>query len=196
MKKKKLNYKIIPASYFNSNLIIKDNIISKEEMIDIKPKIDLKIDQKSTSRLSLKSIERKEDANELSTNDIIQEPSDNTPYTELDIIALWEKYSEMMEENGKYNIASILRIDKPKLNNETIEVTLPNSTNKIELESVKTEMLEYFRDNLKNKDIYLNITVDEGIQEKFIYTDKDKYDLMRKKNPNIEILKDTFNLSI
>ena len=194
--KKKLNYKIIPASYFNSNLIIKDNIISKEEMIDIKPKLDLKIDQKSTSRLSLKSIERKEDANELSTNDIIQEPSDNTPYTELDIIALWEKYSEMMEENGKYNIASILRIDKPKLNNETIEVTLPNSTNKIELESVKTEMLEYFRDNLKNKDIYLNITVDEGIQEKFIYTDKDKYDLMRKKNPNIEILKDTFNLSI
>ena len=102
----------------------------------------------------------------------------------------------MMEENGKYNIASILRIDKPKLNNETIEVTLPNSTNKIELESVKTEMLEYFRDNLKNKDIYLNITVDEGIQEKFIYTDKDKYDLMKKKNPNIEILKDTFNLSI
>jgi len=194
--KKKLNYKIIPASYFNSNLIIKDNIISKEEMIDIKPKLDLKIDQKSTSRLSLKSIERKEDADELSTNDIIQEPSDNTPYTELDIIALWEKYSEMMEENGKYNIASILRIDKPKLNNETIEVTLPNSTNKIELESVKTEMLEYFRDNLKNKDIYLNITVDEGIQEKFIYTDKDKYDLMRKKNPNIEILKDTFNLSI
>ena len=73
---------------------------------------------------------------------------------------------------------------------------MPNSTNKIELESVKTEMLEYFRDNLKNKDIYLNITVDEGIQEKFIYTDKDKYDLMKKKNPNIEILKDTFNLSI
>jgi DNA polymerase-3 subunit gamma/tau len=102
----------------------------------------------------------------------------------------------MMEENGRYNIASILRIDKPKLNNETIEVTLPNSTNKIELESVKTEMLEYFRDNLKNKDIYLTITVDEGIQEKFIYTDKDKYDLMRKKNPNIEVLKDTFNLSI
>ena len=57
-------------------------------------------------------------------------------------------------------------------------------------------MLEYFRDNLKNKDVYLNIKVDEGIQEKFIYTDKDKYDLMRKKNPNIEILKDTFNLSI
>ena len=57
-------------------------------------------------------------------------------------------------------------------------------------------MLEYFRDNLKNKDIYLNITVDEGIQEKFIYTDKDKYDLMRKKNSNIEILKDAFNLSI
>ena len=194
--KKKLNYKIIPASYFNSNLIIKDNIISKEEIIDVKPKLDFKIDQKSTSRLSLKSIERKGDTNELSTNDIIEKPSDNAPYTELDVIALWEKYSEMMEENGRYNIASILRIDKPELNNETIELTLPNSTNKVELESVKTEILEYFREHLKNKDVYLKITVDEGVKEKFIYTDKDKYDLMKKKNPNIELLKDAFNLSI
>jgi len=194
--KKKFNYKIIPASYFNSNLIIKDNIISKEEMIDIKPKLDLKIDQKSTSRLSLKSIERKEGANELSTNDIIQEPSDNAPYTELDIIALWQKYSEIMEENGRYNIASILRIDKPKLSNETINITLPNSTNKIELESVKIEILDYFKENLKNKSIYLNINVDEGVEKKFIYTDQDKYDLMKKKNPDIEILKNSFNINV
>ena len=194
--KKKLNYKIIPASYFNSNLIIKDNVILKEEVIDVKPKLDLKLDQKSTSRLSLKSIERKEETNELPTNDIIEKPSNNAPYTELDVVTLWEKYSEMMEENGRYNIASILRIDKPKLNNETINITLPNSTNKIELESAKTEILDYFKDNLKNKSIYLNINVDEGIEKKFVYTDQDKYDLMKKKNPDLEILKNSFNINV
>ena len=194
--KKKLNYKIIPASYFNSNLIIKDNVMLKEEVVDVKPKLDLKLDQKSTSRLSLKSIERKEETNELPTNDIIEKPSNNVPYTELDVVTLWEKYSEMMEENGRYNIASILRIDKPKLNNETINITLPNSTNKIELESAKTEILDYFKDNLKNKSIYLNINVDEGIEKKFVYTDQDKYDLMKKKNPDLEILKNSFNINV
>ena len=50
--KKKLNYKIIPASYFNSNLIIKDNIISKEEIIDIKPKSDRNTNGSSGTRIN------------------------------------------------------------------------------------------------------------------------------------------------
>ena len=42
----------------------------------------------------------------------------------------------------------------------------------------------------------MEINVDESVQEKLVYTDKDKYELMKKKNPDIEILKDSFNLSI
>jgi len=192
--KKKFNYKIIPASYFNTNLVANKNVI-KEEIIDIKPKLDIEIDQLKNSSLSLKSIEKKESGNN-SENNIEEEIYENNPYNEADIIALWEKYSEIMEEKGRYNIASILRIDNPILDQNTIKIVLPNSTNKIELENEKKELLIYIRENLQNNNVYMEINIDESVQEKLVYTDKDKYELMKKKNPDIEILKDLFNLSM
>ena len=192
--KKKFNYKIIPASYFNANLITNKNVI-KEEILDVKPKLDIEIDKLTTSRLSLKSVGKKEFINS-SENNIQESSHENNPYNETDIIALWEKYSEIMEEKGRYNIASILRIDNPTLDQNTIKIVLPNSTNKVELENEKKQLLIYLRENLKNNEVYMEINVDESVQEKLVYTDKDKYELMKKKNPDIEILKDSFNLSI
>ena len=192
--KKKFNYKIIPASYFNANLVTYKNVI-KEEILDVKPKLNIEIDKLTTSRLSLKSVGKKDFINS-SENNIEESSHENNPYNETDIIALWESYSEIMEEKGRYNIASILRIDNPTLVQNTINIVLPNSTNKVELENVKKELLIYLRENLKNNDIYMEINVDDSVQEKLIYTDKDKYELMKKKNPDIEILKDSFNLSI
>ena len=192
--KKKFNYKIIPASYFNANLITNKNVI-KEEKLDVKPKLDIEIDNLTTSRLSLKSVGKKEFINS-SENNIQESSHENNPYNETDIIALWEKYSEIMEEKGRYNIASILRIDNPTLDQNTIKIVLPNSTNKVELENEKKQLLIYLRENLKNNEVYMEINVDESVQEKLVYTDKDKYELMKKKNPDIEILKDSFNLSI
>ena len=192
--KKKFNYKIIPATYFNTNLVANENVI-KEEIIDIKPKLDIEIDQLKNSSLSLKSIEKNESVNN-SENNIEEEIYENNPYNEADIIALWEKYSEIMEEKGRYNIASILRIDNPILDQNTIKIVLPNSTNKIELENEKKELLMYIRANLQNNNVYMEINIDESVQEKLVYTDKDKYELMKKKNPDIEILKDLFNLSM
>jgi DNA polymerase-3 subunit gamma/tau len=101
-----------------------------------------------------------------------------------------------MEKKGRFNIASILRIDKPKLLENTIKLTLPNSINKVELGIEKKEILDFIRKNLKNNNICIDLIVDEKIKEKLVYTDKDKYDLMKKKNPNLEKLKNSFNLSI
>ena len=139
---------------------------------------------------------RKKEFINSSENNIQESSHENNPYNETDIIALWEKYSEIMEEKGRYNIASILRIDNPILDQNTIKIVLPNSTNKIELENEKKELLIYIRENLQNNNVYMEINVDESVQEKLVYTDKDKYELMKKKNPDIEILKDSFNLSI
>ena len=193
--KKKFNYKIIPASYFNSSLVIEEKITKHGEN-DIKPKLDVKITQLSNSGLSLKSLEKKEENNTISNSIDPEVNLEENPYTEADIIALWEKYSEMMEKKGRFNIASILRIDKPKLLENTIKLTLPNSINKVELDIEKKEILDFIRKNLKTNNICIDLIVDEKIEEKLVYTDKDKYDLMKKKNPNLEKLKNSFNLSI
>ena len=193
--KKKFNYKIIPASYFNSSLVIEGKVTKHGEN-DIKPKLDIKITQLSNSGLSLKSLEKKEENNTISNSIDPEVNLEENPYTEADIIALWEKYSEMMEKEGRFNIASILRIDKPKLLKNTIKLTLPNSINKVELGIEKKEILDFIRKNLKNNNVFIDLIVDEKIEKKLVYTDKDKYDLMKKKNPNLQKLKNSFNLSI
>ena len=193
--KKKFNYKIIPASYFNSSLVIEGKVTKHGEN-DIKPKLDIKITQLSNSGLSLKSLEKKEENNTISNSIDPEVNLEENPYTEADIIALWEKYSEMMEKEGRFNIASILPFVKPKLLKNTIKLTLPNSINKVELGIEKKEILDFIRKNLKNNNVFIDLIVDEKIEKKLVYTDKDKYDLMKKKNPNLQKLKNSFNLSI
>jgi DNA polymerase-3 subunit gamma/tau len=75
-------------------------------------------------------------------------------------------------------------------------LTLPNSINKVELGIEKKEILDFIRKNLKNNNIWIDLIVDEKIEKKLVYTDMDKYALMKKKNPNLEKLKNSFNLSI
>jgi DNA polymerase-3 subunit gamma/tau len=117
-------------------------------------------------------------------------------FTEDKLVISWNKYSEKIENSGKYNLASILRIDTPKLKDNNICVELPNSTNKIELESNQHDLLKYIRKDLNNYDIKLKITVNEKIEKKFTYTSKEKYDLLRSKNNLIEKLRVDFKLSI
>ena len=193
--KKKFNYKIIPASYFNSSLITEEKITQAEKNY-IKPRLDIDIGQFSNSGLSLKSLEKNKEQTTKSNSVDHESGIEENPYTETDIVALWEKYSEMMEEKGRFNIASILRIDKPKLLENTISLTLPNLINKVELDIEKKQIIDFIRKNLKNNNIYIELIVDEKIEKKLVYTQKDKYDLMKKKNPNLERLKDSFNLSI
>ena len=158
--KKKFDYKIIPASYFNSSLVIREKI-SKQGENNIRPKLDVKIKQLSNSGFSLKSLEKKEKNNTISNSIDPEVNLEENPYTEADIIALWEKYSEIMEKKGRFNIASILRIDKPKLLKNTIKLTLPNSINKVELGIEKKEILDFIRKNLKNNNVFIDLIVDE-----------------------------------
>ena len=100
-----------------------------------------------------------------------------------------------MEKSGRYNIASILRISVPKFDNENkITYLVPNNTTALEIESEKKLVL-HLRKKLDRK-IELSVVIDKKIEKAKIYTEKDKYDLMKEKNPNIELLKNTFKLFI
>ncbi len=101
----------------------------------------------------------------------------------------------MQEKKGRYNIASILRISKPKYDNNLIKYYVPNNTAAIELESEKQELIFYLRNKLDSK-VELLVEIDKKIDKKITYSNKDKYELLKKKNELIEELKKTFNLSI
>ena len=56
--------------------------------------------------------------------------------------------------------------------------------------------MEYIKKTLRNFNLKLIITVNEEIAKKYAFTAEDKYEKLKEKNPNIELLRQTFGLDI
>ena len=72
---------------------------------------------------------------------------------------------------------------------------MPNNTSGLEVESEKSQLILFLRNKLKNK-VNLTIEIDKTIDKKLSYTNKDKYDILRQKNPLIEEFRKSLGLSV
>ncbi|MBR9758182.1 MAG: DNA polymerase III subunit gamma/tau [Algicola sp.] len=171
--------------------------VTPNEKAVAKPKIDISIPKKATSGLSLKSIQTKK-AHEIKQMDVVvnEEELPKEPFSETELIASWNYFVSSIEKKGQFNLASVLSIDKPKLDGTTIHLEFPNHTNKVEVERQQYDLLNHLRKDLKNYDISLAITVNEEIEKKYAYTAQEKYEKLKEKNPNIDLLRKTFGLDI
>ena len=192
-KKKKFKYKLIPVSTFQNQVFKSHNSKAKVQQKS-KPVADINITDFETSTLSLKSIEKEKDIADDILN--IEEEYDTVRNLTLnDITETWEEYANKQENKGRYIIASILRISAPKFDNNTIIYSVPNNTTAIEVDQEKQQLIQFFRAKLNSK-IDISLKIDKSIDKKVAYTNKEKYELLKKKNPIIEDLKNQFKLSI
>jgi DNA polymerase-3 subunit gamma/tau len=170
--------------------------IEKPE-VDVTPTVVLKSRNKRTSGLSLSSIKAKKE-HLIKQMDVVVN-DDELPkeaFTEQELIKAWNTFTQNIQKQGKYNLASILSIDTPKLKGTTIFLEFPNSTNKVELERQQYDLLSFLRKTLNNFDINLSISVNEEMEKQYAYTPKEKFEKLKKKNPNIDLLRKTFDLDI
>ena len=220
--KKKPSGFIIPASYFKSKNIpevkttrpvipptpepVKEIPSVVEKVEEPKPaylKKELptpiiKSTQRPTSGLSLSSIRKKKEHQiKLMEVTVDEEELPNDAFTLETLIKFWNIFVTKLEADGKYNLAAILQIDTPKLINEnTIRLEFPNTTNKIEVERQQFELLQYLRKAVNNFSISLDIVVNETLEKQYAYTPEDKYQKLVEKNIHVELLRKTFDLDL
>ena len=146
-------------------------------MSSIKEKKDWKYKKENT--LSIKN-EKKEDFNE------------------KDLLNIWDQYYILKKTNMQQNIASILKINNPKLKeNYSIEFEVPSEINKVELEKELFEILDFLKFKLNNSLIKIKIIVNELEQKKsFIYSHEEKFKKFVETNSLILKLKDEFGLEL
>ncbi len=168
-----------------------------QKIVTERPKIILNSKHKSTSGLSLSSIKKKKE-HLIRQMEVVLEDDDlpKEAFTEEQMQTAWNEYVSKIEKQGKYNLGSILSIDTPKLNDTTISLKFPNATNKLEVERQQFELLGFLRQKLNNFDINLSITVNEEMAKKYAYTAREKFEKLKEKNPNIDLLRQTFDLDI
>ena len=118
------------------------------------------------------------------------------PVTQEKLLEVWNGYIKMLHQKGEKIMASIMEMEVPKLKGTTICLTYSNNTSKIELERAQYPLLAHLRKLCKNFDLHLDITVNEEVAKKYAFTPQEKYDKLKEKNENIELLKQTFGLDI
>lgn len=165
----------------------KDSQISKTEPVG----------SKRVSALSLKSIEKKQQlAKKVSDRSQNKEKLPTEEFTQEQMITHWNAYTKTVKEQGKYNLLSHLTMSVPILKDGMIHLEFPNQTIKLEVERDKFDLLTYMRKKLKNHSVDLVIGVNELPLKRYAYTDKEKYEKLVEKNPNLEALRNAFELDI
>ena len=195
--------KIIKQSFEEENITNNTSFSETTENQNLKKpnKIELKnkdaSENKNVSGLSLSSIKFKKENEkiQLEKQQSSEKKNLNEIFTKKDLIDVWNSYLQDKLKNGDKNIASILKINTPSIENKNlINFSVLNDSNKIELEEEKTNLLLFLRKHLKNDEINLKITVNKLDIKKTEYSDKEKYKILLKKNSQLDILRTTFDL--
>lgn len=158
-------------------------------------KIEIKTSEKRVSGLSLSSIKVKKAHENTKSPGIDEKDLPKDIFEEKDMQKHWDDFVHQLEKQGRKILASNLQSDVPKLKNEnTIWIELPNGTMKKEIEREQSLMLDYLKQKLNNYAISLYITVNEEVAKKFAFTPEEKYEKLREKNPNLDLLRQEFDL--
>lgn len=153
--------------------------------------------QKKVSAFSLASIRAKKELQAQAKAEI--HPNAELPteaFNETDMLLYWTRYAQKIGEKGLRIMESLLLINDPVLDGTRITIELPNAGSKQEFESEKPALLGYLKGHLHNHDITIEVVVNEVLENKFAFTAQDKYNRLNELNPNLEILRKTFDLDI
>ncbi len=108
----------------------------------------------------------------------------------------WDSFAQIMKEKLEESFSSTLRIQKPKLENETIHFEITNGVQEKEFEIHRQELLDYLRSQLNNYSLELKITKVEPKESNIIYSDEDRLKAMLKENPQLGNLIKTLGLDL
>lgn len=178
----------------------KDNSLPQEsskepDVAPVKPQLN--INQKLVSGLSLSGLKKKKEIlHKQSEQQVDTTKLPKEPFTEIAMQAAWKEYIRRVRKKGEKILASNLETDIPKLKDTTIHVEFPNDTMRVELERSQHGLLEFLKRKLNNYDISLSITVNEAAEKKYAYTTREKFEKLKEQNPDLEILRKTFDLDL
>lgn len=150
---------------------------------------------KTVSALSLSSIKAKKELLEKQKGMVkVEEFLPNESFTETQMLEQWFKYAQKLNDKGLMIMESLLRVGTPKLDGVTVYYELPNEGSKIDFEKEMPALLRHLRSHVHNHDLDIVVTVNEGMKSKVAFTAQDKYNRLNEINPNLELLRKTFDL--
>lgn len=136
---------------------------------------------------------------EHSQDNTFQEPHDSdrykdTKFSQEQLNDAWVKFAETMR-NDDPRMFSTLTAQMPVLKaNHIVEMSVVSSLQEEEVEKIKYKILRFLRSTLQNGMLNVEIVMKESENVQRFYTDKEKFEAMAQKNPNLLKFKQQFGL--
>lgn len=109
----------------------------------------------------------------------------------------WLEAIQIAKDNIRMDIAALLSFVKPVVEGEKIKVVLSNEVQNRDLIAYRAELIPFLREKLNNNRLYLDIELNlEQVDSHRPYTNKEKFDYMAEKNPNLLDIKNKLNLEL
>lgn len=133
-----------------------------------------------------------QESNKSVVKETVHLPSE--PFNETAVLLHWNKYAQKLGDKGYKIMESLLLINDPVVKGTEITIELPNEGSKIDFETELPGLLGHLKGHLQNHDISITVVVNEAVENKFAYSDIEKFNRLNEINPNLELLKKTFDL--
>ena len=173
------------------------SLASKEPSSSPKIKIGKPSISRGVSSLSLSSIILKKEVERRSSFKKTNVNDAEDKFTQETLSSLWKAYTEEKNNLGENNIAALLEMSQPKLlSNNKILLKTTSSLSKVELTKELPALLSHLNLALNNYKITFEIEVETAKDEEYVYGVKEKYEYLIKINPQIEVLKNEFDLDL
>ena len=103
-----------------------------------------------------------------------------------------------MKEAGKDTFFHALTKREPSFSvMEKITLTVENTIQLEYIRPILNEFIDFLRKTLRNEYIEVELSItSEQVEKVKVFTGQDKFNSLAKKNPNLILLKNTFNLDI
>ena len=119
-------------------------------------------------------------------------------FTNDQLIIAWKQYAFIMKEAGKDTFFHALTKREPSFSvMEKITLTVENTIQLEYIRPILNEFIDFLRKTLRNEYIEVELSItSEQVEKVKVVTGQDKFNSLAKKNPNLILLKNTFNLDI
>jgi DNA polymerase-3 subunit gamma/tau len=150
--------------------------------------------QKKRMTISIKDRLLGNDDDSDDSPDLSKLPKDN--FTELKMQELWIEYANNCKSEGRHQFATTLTMSKPaKVSDLQIEFPVTNSVQQAEVQDNLEKMAAFLQKGLNNYHILINCVVMETpAEEAKPYTTSEKFQRMAEKNPDMNQLRQQFDL--
>lgn len=191
--------------YITTNQISKANpeATVNQRVEDIKPvealvSLSMNFPKKNNSGLSLSSIKRKKE-HLINQMDVVLDPEQlpEDSFTEKAFLKLWEDYAAHLDNTGEPIVGAIMSANIPIVKDKNIiAFEVSNESMRIDLRNAATPLMQHIRKSLNNYKIELEISINEQLEKKYVFSAHEKFEKLKQKNPDIALLKSTFGLDI